>query len=456
MARETREDLLGRIRDLQARLDEAEETLRALRRGEVDAVVASGPDGDRVYTLVGADEAYRVMVQTMGEGALTLTRDGLILFSNEQFASMLGIPLERVIGSSIHDFIAAEDAPMLPALLAGRAGTKAEVRLKAGPALLAPAQISANTLLFNTTECVCFIVTDLTEQKRNEEIVAAERLARSILDQVARPILVVDLAGKIIRASRAAEEMANGPVLLRPFDDVLTLRSDSEAKDYTFEEILSTVQRRGSISGLEATARMPDGRTLDVLMSASLLAGANSERVGCIVLLSDVSGLKRAEDALRESESRLRTLGDNLPECALYRYSRDVDGAPHVEFVSAGIERLTGVPAAEFMRDAAAVYRNIVPEDVERMEAAIELSRERLTAFEMEVRHPHPRDGGSALVPVAGHALPPLRWFHRVGRHRTRYYRSQAGRRGTPRQGRTIAPGAENGEHRGSGRRGRA
>ena len=63
MALETRAGLLERIRDLQERLYEAEETLRALRSGEVDAVVASGPDGDRVYTLKGADEAYRAMVQ---------------------------------------------------------------------------------------------------------------------------------------------------------------------------------------------------------------------------------------------------------------------------------------------------------------------------------------------------------------------------------------------------------
>src|ERR1051325_9473940 len=122
MASEATEDLLERLRDLQGRVDEAEETLRALRCGEVDAVVASGPDGDRVYTLKGADEAYRVMVENMAEGALTLTLDGLILFSNEQFASILATPLERVIGFSIHDFIAAEDAPILCALLAGRGG----------------------------------------------------------------------------------------------------------------------------------------------------------------------------------------------------------------------------------------------------------------------------------------------------------------------------------------------
>jgi DNA-binding transcriptional LysR family regulator len=73
MPPDTEENVTERLRDLQARLEEAEETLRALRSGEVDAIVAAGPEGDRVYTLKGADETYRVLVQEMAEGALTLT-----------------------------------------------------------------------------------------------------------------------------------------------------------------------------------------------------------------------------------------------------------------------------------------------------------------------------------------------------------------------------------------------
>jgi hypothetical protein len=65
MMAETKEDPPARMQDLRKRLDEAEETLRALRSGEVDAIVALGPSGDYVYTLKGADEAYRTMVQTM-------------------------------------------------------------------------------------------------------------------------------------------------------------------------------------------------------------------------------------------------------------------------------------------------------------------------------------------------------------------------------------------------------
>jgi PAS domain S-box-containing protein len=311
MASESKKDLLERIRVLQERLDEAEETLRALRSGEVDAVVALGPEGEQVYTLKGADEAYRVMVEDMAEGALTLTRDGLILFSNEQFASILGIPLERVMGSSMRDFIVVEDTLVLSALLGHSSRAEAQLRLKKGSAASVPVHISANMLLLDEAECVCLVVTDLTEQKRNQEIVAAERLARSILDQAAGAIVVVDPAGKIIRASRAAGQLANTAVLLRQFDDVFRLRIHSDAiansiaMDYTFQEILSTLQRHGSVADLEARAQVQDGQTRDVMVSAGLLTDANAECLGCIVQISDVSRLKHAEQEIRNLNADL-------------------------------------------------------------------------------------------------------------------------------------------------------
>ena len=351
MAIETGEDLLERVRNLQERLDETEETLRAIRNGEVDAIVVSGPDRDRVYTLKGADEAYRILVQNMAEGALTLTLDGLILFSNEQFACMLGIPLERVIGSSIHDFVVAEDASMLSALLAGSAAAKAEVRLK-GSARPVPSQVSANTLLLDGAECVCLIVTDLSEQKRNREIMAAERLARSILDQTAGAIVVADTGGRIIRASRASEEMAGGSVLLREFDDVFCLYGDSGQEDYTFKKIAELVQQRGSVAGLKAIARMCDGGTLDVILSASLLTGANSEYLGCIVMLADISGLKRAQEAVRQL-SEQRGLALEAAELGAWEYRFDLGDISW----DMRCRNMFGVPAGRQIRVDAALAK---------------------------------------------------------------------------------------------------
>jgi PAS domain S-box-containing protein len=162
-------------RKLRERLDEAEEVLRALRSGEVDAIVASGPDGDRVYTLRGADEAYRLMVQNMGEGALTVAPNGLILFANEKLASILAIPHERVIGARFHDFIVPGDAEIFSALLTDEpgAGLKREVRLKVPGGSLIPAALSVNRLELDGVDSYCVIVTDLTEQKRNEEVLRA-------------------------------------------------------------------------------------------------------------------------------------------------------------------------------------------------------------------------------------------------------------------------------------------
>jgi PAS domain S-box-containing protein len=115
------------------------------------------------------------MVQNMAEGALTVMPDGLILFSNEKFASILATPHERVVGSNFHDFIVPEDADIFSALLTHElgGGAKREVRLKTPGGTLVPASLSVNLLELDGVDCFCVIVADLTDQKRNEEVLHA-------------------------------------------------------------------------------------------------------------------------------------------------------------------------------------------------------------------------------------------------------------------------------------------
>src|SRR5690349_10416156 len=84
---------LERVR---ARLAEVENTLEAIRSGEVDAVVVNGPRGTQVFTLQTGDQPYRVMAESMNEGAATVTTDGTILFCNRRFADMLNCAGERL------------------------------------------------------------------------------------------------------------------------------------------------------------------------------------------------------------------------------------------------------------------------------------------------------------------------------------------------------------------------
>src|SRR3954452_11997184 len=96
---------------LQARLDEAEATLRAIRDGEVDAVVVQGAHGKQVYTLRSAEEPYRLLGERMQEGALTLPAQVTILYANQSVVKMLRLPLEQVVGWIFADYVPPVDRP---------------------------------------------------------------------------------------------------------------------------------------------------------------------------------------------------------------------------------------------------------------------------------------------------------------------------------------------------------
>ena len=116
-ATKTRQQLLDELQELTSRMMEAEETLRAIRSGEVDGLVVSTAEGDRVFTLMGAEHPYRVMVETMNEGAITLASDGTILYCNQLFADIVKGSLEKVIGSSIYQYISSRDLQLFEALV---------------------------------------------------------------------------------------------------------------------------------------------------------------------------------------------------------------------------------------------------------------------------------------------------------------------------------------------------
>lgn len=164
-------------RELRARLAEAEETLRAIRSGDVDAVVVAGKQGDRVFTLQGAEHAYRVLIESMNEGALTLTADKTILYANQCFAKMVKCPLEQVTGSSFRRFLSSEDRATLRSLLkwTNKSGSKIQMTLNAGDGAQIPVQISIRPLGKNALKnaTIGMVVTDMTEARRSEDLLRA-------------------------------------------------------------------------------------------------------------------------------------------------------------------------------------------------------------------------------------------------------------------------------------------
>jgi PAS domain S-box-containing protein len=158
-------------RELVARLSEAEETLRAIRSGEVDAIVVNGQGGEKVFTLKGADHTYRVFVERMNEGAAVLSGDHTVLHCNRRFARFLGMGLQSVIGSSMRDLVLPDDHPKLDALLrrAAQENCRGEIFLQPRKGAPLCVLLSFNPLRLNTTRAICLIASDLSENKRAEQ-----------------------------------------------------------------------------------------------------------------------------------------------------------------------------------------------------------------------------------------------------------------------------------------------
>ncbi len=168
----TRQHLLDELQELTSRLMEAEETLRAIQGGEVDGLVVSTAEGDRVFTLSGADYPYRVMVETMNEGAVTLAPDGTILYCNQRFADIVNVSLEKAIGSSIYRYVSSTDLQLFEALIERglKGNSKGELALQAAGEISVPVLLSVSGLR-NTDMpgAVCAVMVDITERKEMEE-----------------------------------------------------------------------------------------------------------------------------------------------------------------------------------------------------------------------------------------------------------------------------------------------
>ncbi|MFZ0660617.1 MAG: PAS domain-containing sensor histidine kinase [Candidatus Binataceae bacterium] len=169
--------------ELRQRLQEAEETLDAIRNGEVDALVVSGPSGEKVFTLEGAEHPYRVLVESMNEGAVSLSNDGIILYCNSAFARMISVALDQIMGRDICEFVRAEDRESLKRLIrqATREPARAEMALLAASGTILPTQISLNPVSLEEGPSIGAIVTDLSERKRNEQAEAAVRMRDEFL-----------------------------------------------------------------------------------------------------------------------------------------------------------------------------------------------------------------------------------------------------------------------------------
>jgi PAS domain S-box-containing protein len=272
------------IDDLRSRLAEAEDTLRALRSGEVDALVVDGNCGAQVFTLKSAAEPYRLLVEQMREGALTLSLEGIVLYSNEAFANIVGKGVPRIIGSSMLKYLSERDFKHL-ADHRGCRGCEMSIRRVTGG--YAPVTVSSVPLLVDGEPVISAVVTDLSGHQlhlRHEAIVKS----------VGVPIysLTTDLIvenwnpGAEAVYGYAAHEIIGKPIqVLFPGDDEYS----------AFEAHAEKVKHCGDAVSRDVRGLRKDGSLVEVILCLAPLRNRDGALTGYAAIAHDITERKAQE-----------------------------------------------------------------------------------------------------------------------------------------------------------------
>jgi signal transduction histidine kinase len=218
------------------RLAEAEGMLRAIRQGEIDALVVDGPGGNRVYTLHSADEPYRTLVEQMQEGAVVLSGRGDILYANARFAALVGEPLESVVASRFDRFVPASDRHGVDALL-GRGSGRCRGRLVGSGSRTVEVSLSLATTRSPGGDRLNLIVTDLsdlleahsTRDLAQRENRTKDEFLATFAHELRTPLGAISAAAQLLEVSRAAAGAGSTrphEVIVRQVDHISRLIND--------------------------------------------------------------------------------------------------------------------------------------------------------------------------------------------------------------------------------------
>ncbi len=245
------EILLHENGELRSKLKEAEETLNAIRNGEVDAIVVTGKEGEKVFSLSSAETPYRIILEEMNEGAVIVSKNGLILYCNKSFSVIMGVPHEQVTGSEITTFIDNGDRARFNKLLRTslKKSTKGVISCVNNRSRLLYAQFSFVALPPNLEGDVCIVVSDITKikdyqnslqeivNKRTTELEEANRQLSDDLSKLERNKLALHRSTQKYRLlyNKMCESEAKYKDLVE-HSRSLILRQDTSGKIIFFNE----------------------------------------------------------------------------------------------------------------------------------------------------------------------------------------------------------------------------
>jgi len=236
---------------------DADEIVLAIRRGKIDALVMEGTHGEKVVTLQGTEHPYRVLVESINDGAATLDAKGIVLYANSRFAQILNIPMGKLTGKSLLDNLSREQNEKLKKLIhkALHRSSVAELTLDATEGRPKLVRFTLRPLKDSDLHKVGVVATELTELveanealKSNEEALRQlsarllqlqdeerRRIARDLHDATGQKLAVQSMALSSI-LSRHGKEL--GAEAQRALTECLNLNKEVSGEIRTLSYLL--------------------------------------------------------------------------------------------------------------------------------------------------------------------------------------------------------------------------
>lgn len=293
-----------KIRSLKAKNKELSDTLKMIKRGQVDSLVIAGPFGGQVFTLQTAGQPFRQLIETMNEGIVTLSAEGLILYCNTKFQKILKLPSEQLLGSDIRAHIQPDSRHTLEFILERSqiVPSRVEVNMHAADSTSVSVQFSMSRMKLDGLNGFSLVVTDLSTTKRNAVLFQHQEWLGKILNRFPVPLLLVeeDMKGFTFINEKAKAMLKSSSSVKGESSKMSFSFLNENGQIFELSDLLQRVQLYGGQNGYETNLVVND-RRIPVLLFVESLPSVQGMATAKLLLFQDLTHLKQAQQDLSQA-----------------------------------------------------------------------------------------------------------------------------------------------------------